>query len=74
MNKYLSEHLDKFARDFLKEGLAKLPNQNFLFFKRMYNQDLNKSIDDTVDSLPVKQLDWAMIQVQNSVDKLNKIV
>jgi len=74
MNEFLTEHVDKFARDFLKEGLAKLPNENFLFFKRMYDQDLNKSIDEVVDSLPFDKLDWAMIQVQNSVDKLNKIV
>lgn len=63
--------LQQFARSFLKEGLNKLPPANQLVFKRMYShKNLNAPINEVVDKMHAVQLDWAMTQVQNSVDKM----
>ena len=36
----------------------------------MYSpDDLEKSIDDVVDAMPEKRLDWAMQQIQRTLDK-----
>ena len=69
----MNKQLQQFARNTLKEGLAKLPVSYQTTFKRMYShKDLEKSINSIIDSMPSEQLDWAMIQVQNSLDKLGK--
>ncbi len=67
MNKYLQ----KFARDFLKDGLDRLSDENKLVFMRMYSHaDLEKPITEVVDNLSEDKLDWAMQQVQNTLDNL----
>lgn len=67
----MNQHLQKFARQWLKDGLAKLPESNHEIFKRMYShKDLNKPINDVVDAMPADKLDWAMQQVENSLRKL----
>lgn len=67
MNKYLQ----KFARDSLKEWLPKLTNEQQHIFKCMYSHlDLKKPIDEVVELMPSEKLDWAMIQVQNSLKKI----
>lgn len=69
MNKYL----EKYARDFIKTGLGTLPESNRLVFARLYSSKApDRPINDVVNSMPKDQLDWAMMQVQNSVDKLTK--
>jgi len=66
----MNNQLQEFARRELKDGLAKLPESNQLRFKRMYShKDLDKPIDDVVDSMDYDKLDWAMQQVQRSIDK-----
>ena len=66
----MNNQLQEFARRELKDGLAKLPESNQLLFKRMYShKDLDKPIDDVVDSMDYDKLDWAMQQVQRSIDK-----
>lgn len=60
--------LAQYARDYIKERLAKLPLHNHKVFKRMYSPlDLDADINDVVDSMPDTRLDWAMTQVQRSV-------
>jgi hypothetical protein len=62
--------LSAFARQQLKEGLAKLNPENHRMFKLMYShKDLEKPIDDVVDAMPDDKLDWAMQQVERSVAK-----
>jgi hypothetical protein len=64
-------YLQNFAREFMKDGLAKLPEKNHDIFRRMYShKDLEKDINQIVDDLPEDKLDWAMMQIQRSVDKL----
>ena len=66
----MNAQLQKFARDTLKEGLSRLPESNQLLFKKMYSHtDLGRSINDIVDSMSEEYLDWAMVQVDNSLNK-----
>lgn len=69
----MNAQLQKFARDTLKEGLARLPEGHQHMFKRMYSsKNLDRPIDEVVDRMHEKSLDWAMQQVQNSLNKLMK--
>ena len=65
--------LQRFARQWLKDGLAKLPETNQLFFKRMYSHtNLETPIIDIIDNMPEDRLDWAMSQVENSLKKIEQ--
>jgi len=67
----MNDQIQKFARDTLKSGVAKLPEKNQLLFKRMYHQkDLDANINDVVDGISEDRLDWAMQQVQRTIDNL----
>ena len=67
----MNEQLQNFARTELKNGLARLPESHHLMFKRMYShKNLEASINDVVNAMPEDKLDWAMQQVQRSIDKL----
>lgn len=62
--------LQKFARDWLKEQLAKLPDSNVDIFKRMYSPfAIAAPIDRVIDQMPADKLDWAMTQVENTLKK-----
>jgi len=65
----MNSNLEEYARTTLKENLGKCTEKQQAFFKRMYsfaNQDL--SINVVVDRMPVEKLDWAMQQVQSTID------
>ena len=65
MNKQLQDH----ARKTLKEGLSQCSAFQRGLFNRMYNPDnLGKNINDVVDMLEEDKLDWAMQQVQRTLD------
>jgi len=67
----MNNQLQEFARQNLKDGLTKLPEGHQELFKRMYSHgNLEASINDVVDGMPEDKLDWAMQQVQRSLDKL----
>jgi hypothetical protein len=66
----MNKQLEKFARSELKDGLSKLKEHNHFIFKCMYShKNLDANINDVVDVLPVEKLDWAMQQVQRSVEE-----
>lgn len=66
MNKTLSA----FARQQLKENLAKCTDAQNHLFKQMYSHnDLNKPINDVVDAMPDDKLDWSMQQVEQTLTK-----
>ena len=76
----MNKQLQDFARAELKTGLAELPEENHRTFKLMYARDNGKrsvvdavamQINDVVDLMPPEQLDWAMQQVQASLDKMH---
>lgn len=69
----MQDLLQDSARNYLKTNLLKLPSGWQMKFKRMYSSDdLDADIDDVVDVIPEDKLDWAMEQVQNSIEKLSK--
>ena len=67
----MNDSLQQFARQQLKDGLAMLPESHHLMFKRMYShKNLEKDINAVVDDMPEEKLDWAMQQVERSLEKL----
>lgn len=74
----MNNQLQQYARNTIKNGLAKLPPENHRVFKLMYARDKGRrSVEDAlamdinmvVDQMPDDRLYWAMQQVQNSLDK-----
>ena len=71
----MNQQLQDYARAEIKRGLSKLPEKCELMFKRMYShEDLTKDINVVVDEMPEDKLNWAMEQVQNSIDKCNRLI
>ena len=67
----MNSQLVNYARQQIKEGLAKLPESHQHLFKRMYShKNLELPINDVVDNMSKEKLDWALTQVENSLDKI----
>ena len=76
----MNKQLETFARTELKNGLAQLTEKHHRIFKLMYapfdkgltvKERIGKySINKVVDLMEENKLDWAMQQVQGSLDKL----
>ncbi len=67
--KDIDSELQIFARTSLKDNLAKCTEGQQLTFKKMYSHlDLDRDINKVVDGMSEDKLDWAMQQVQRSVD------
>lgn len=55
----------------IKRLLSLLEERNRLVFKLMYSHtDLDKDVNEVVDELPAKRLNWALSQCQSSYHKL----
>lgn len=68
----MNNQIQEFAKNEIKKGLEKLPESHGMLFKRMYShKNLEANINNVVDNMPEDKLDWAMQQVQRSLDKLN---
>jgi len=82
----MNTELQKFARTTLKDELSKCTEAQQLIFKRMYipwaleiinenrrltEEELAMPINDLVDKMPEDKLDWAMQQVQRTLDNGN---
>ncbi len=66
----MNKQLQEFARKTLLEGLNRLPEKNQMVFKCMYSNDnLKASIGDVVANMPADKLDWAMEQIENTLNK-----
>jgi hypothetical protein len=66
----MNETLSQYARQQLKLGLSQCTEQQQMLFKRMYShKDLEKPIDDVVDAMPDDKLDWAMQQVERTLER-----
>ena len=77
----MNDILQKFARNYIKEGLDKLNSDNHRIFKLMYGRNgAKRSVSDTelmpidkvIEEIPAEKLDWAMEQVRRSVEKLKE--
>jgi hypothetical protein len=63
--------LIEFAQNQILSGLQQLPNEWIHRFKQMYShRNLEKSIEKIVRDMPNEKLDWALSQVERSVEKL----
>ena len=68
----MNGELSDYARKKLKEGLAKLPEEHQMKFKRMYAfNELDLPIEKVVDIMPDEKLDHALTLVKNSIEILN---
>ena len=76
----MNKTLELYARATLLSNLERLPDICNMNFKRMYGRnDGKRSIDDAkqmaiaavVAEMPVENLDWAMIQVENSLKDMD---
>lgn len=66
----MNKQLQDYARDTLKAGLLQTTEMQQLLFKKMYShKNLNMPIEDVVDNLEAEKLDWAMQQVQRTIDE-----
>ena len=78
----MNQQLQDYARNAIKEGLAKLSGRPHEIFKLMYARDngkrsvadaLARDINEVVDSMPTDTLDHAMNQVNRTIaDNLGK--
>ena len=65
----MNNQIQDFARQKIKEGLAQLPEDWQVRFKKMYShKNLDADINTIVDQMSEDKLDWAMQQVQRSLE------
>ena len=52
----------------IKDGLSLLEEKHLTLFRRMYApEQLDNSIDDIVDQMPVEKLKHALFQIENTI-------
>jgi hypothetical protein len=56
-------------RKAIKEGLAKLTEDNRKLFRHMYSNNPFKPTNDIVDEMNPTKLKWALVQVNNTLKK-----
>ena len=69
----MNNQLQELARQTIKDGLAKLPEDWQRNFKKMYaGTGWNAAVDINmvVDEMEEDKLDWAMQQVERSIEKV----
>lgn len=60
----------KIAKEELKSLLSCCTDKQQLVFKRMYShQNIYLSINDVVDNMDIKKIDWAISQVKRTILK-----
>jgi hypothetical protein len=65
----MNKNIQDFARNYIKDGLKKLPERCTVIFKKMYaNGNMALDIEHVVDKMPEDKLDWAMQQVNRSIE------
>ena len=69
----MNKEIKDFARIKIKEGLKVLPEGHQDMFRRMYSyENLDRPIDEIVDSISVERLNMALTQVNNSLNKMSE--
>ena len=69
----MNKQLQDYARKTLIEGLSQLPETAQHIFKKMYShKNLTLPIEEVVENMSEERLDWAMQQLQRSLDKTKK--
>lgn len=68
-----NETIKNVAKEMLKELLAECTDGQQLMFKRMYcHKNLELPINEAVDQMADDKIDWAMTQVERTVEKNRK--
>ena len=57
------------AKAILKDLLAKCTEEEQNMFKRMYSKDQSLSIEETVEKMDPKRMDWAITQCEQTLLK-----
>ena len=61
------------VRQIMKDKIKLLPNENQVFFKRMYShKNLDKPIDLVIDDMEENKLEWALSQIETTLNKIQK--
>lgn len=69
----MNQRLQTYAKRFIKDGLALLPDDWVMKFKRIYSpSNLDLHFNEVVDRIPDDKLDLAMTHVENSINKIIK--
>lgn len=65
-----NETIKNFAKEKLKELLSECTEGQRLMFKRMYcHKNLDLPINEAVDQMDDDKIDWAMTQVERTIEK-----
>ncbi|MEJ2294088.1 MAG: hypothetical protein P8Y23_04910 [Candidatus Lokiarchaeota archaeon] len=65
----MNKNIQDFARNYIKDGLKKLPERCTVLFKKMYaNGCMTLDIETVVNKMPDSKLDWAMQQIERSIE------
>lgn len=68
-----NETIINFTKEKLKELLDKCTVKQQMLFKQMYSyNNLDMSINNVVDNMDIDKLDWALSQVERTVEKNKK--
>jgi hypothetical protein len=68
-----NETIKNVAKEMLKELLSECTDGQQLMFKRMYcHKNLELPINEAVDQMADDKIDWAMTQVERTVEKNRK--
>lgn len=66
---------ENFNRDWLKENIALCNESQQQMFKRMYSHNnLDLDVNSIIDKMPEDKLDWAMQQVQHTLEKDKEVI
>lgn len=64
----------EFTKNKLKDLLKECTDSQQLMFKRMYsNNNIDISINEVVDNMESEKLDWALTQVERTIQKNSNI-
>lgn len=70
----MNETLKNSAKDYLKKLLAQCTEDQQLIFKRMYcHKNLDLPINEAVDQMDEKKIDYAVTQCERTVAKNNEL-
>ena len=70
----MNQTIDKMIRSTLLEKLTGCREDQQVLFKRMYSGGCwEKSVEDVVNSMPADKLDWAMTQVEQTLEKNGRL-
>jgi len=68
----MNETLKLLSKNILKDLLSQCTEPQQMMFKRMYSHtDLDKDIKKCVDDMDESKIDWAITQLERTVEKNN---